>query len=235
MSGMFRLLIHSPTSFSLSNNHHIHHHHHGTTQTHRSRSLPANPIQQTDRRILRPCPPLQNLIARLRRQSMGPSQPRRRPATSPDTRSSPGYPARSVAWDSSCGEGCYSYEGCLLPYFLPTYLIGLDCFANSVDMPTEHNSPLYKDSHVAVDAAAVATLRAAGALIFGILSKSPLLFGWLVWYGMLTKQEKQQPPNSPPWSSGPKRGTRIRYLTQTPLIMLGFAHQAAQVPAPQPP
>ncbi|BCS25447.1 amidase [Aspergillus puulaauensis] len=35
------------------------------------------------------------------------------------------------------------------------------------DMPTEHNSPLYKDSHVPVDAAVVATLRAAGALIFG--------------------------------------------------------------------
>ncbi|OJJ08862.1 hypothetical protein ASPVEDRAFT_57829 [Aspergillus versicolor CBS 583.65] len=35
------------------------------------------------------------------------------------------------------------------------------------DMPTQHNSPLYKDSHVAVDAAVVASLRAAGALIFG--------------------------------------------------------------------
>lgn len=36
-----------------------------------------------------------------------------------------------------------------------------------IDMPTQHNSPLYKDSHVAVDAAVVASLRAAGALIFG--------------------------------------------------------------------
>ena len=43
--------------------------------------------------------------------------------------------------------------------------------ANSqIDMPTEHNSPLYKDSHVPVDAAVVATLRAAGALIFGMVS-----------------------------------------------------------------
>jgi hypothetical protein len=35
------------------------------------------------------------------------------------------------------------------------------------DMPTQHNSPLYKDSMVPVDASVVATLRAAGALIFG--------------------------------------------------------------------
>ncbi|WP_423958153.1 amidase [Bradyrhizobium sp.] len=35
------------------------------------------------------------------------------------------------------------------------------------DMPTEHNSPLYKGSFPAVDAGCVKTLRAAGALIFG--------------------------------------------------------------------
>lgn len=47
-------------------------------------------------------------------------------------------------------------------------------------MPTEHNSPLYTDSHVPVDAAVVATLRAAGALIFGTVpfpvSHFPVLF-----------------------------------------------------------
>jgi Asp-tRNA(Asn)/Glu-tRNA(Gln) amidotransferase A subunit family amidase len=35
-------------------------------------------------------------------------------------------------------------------------------------MPTEHNSPLYKDSNVPVDAASIAILRAAGALILGL-------------------------------------------------------------------
>ena len=35
------------------------------------------------------------------------------------------------------------------------------------DMPTEHNSPLYKRSFPAIDAGCVKTLRAAGALIFG--------------------------------------------------------------------
>ncbi len=35
------------------------------------------------------------------------------------------------------------------------------------DMPTEHNSPLYKGSFPVLDAGCVKTLRAAGALIFG--------------------------------------------------------------------
>ena len=35
------------------------------------------------------------------------------------------------------------------------------------DMPTQHNSPLYKDSFPRLDAGCVKTLRAAGALIFG--------------------------------------------------------------------
>jgi amidase len=35
------------------------------------------------------------------------------------------------------------------------------------DMPTEHNSPLYKGSFPRIDASCVKTLRAAGALIFG--------------------------------------------------------------------
>jgi amidase len=35
------------------------------------------------------------------------------------------------------------------------------------DMPTRHNSPLYKDSFPRLDAGCVKTLRAAGALIFG--------------------------------------------------------------------
>jgi amidase len=37
----------------------------------------------------------------------------------------------------------------------------------TADMPTEHNSPLYKGSFAAVDAGCIKTLRAAGALIFG--------------------------------------------------------------------
>lgn len=35
------------------------------------------------------------------------------------------------------------------------------------DMPTQYNSPIYQGYHPRIDAAAVATLRAAGALIFG--------------------------------------------------------------------
>ena len=35
------------------------------------------------------------------------------------------------------------------------------------DMPTRHNSPLYKDSFPTLDAGCIKTLRAAGALIFG--------------------------------------------------------------------
>nr|XP_019008306.1 uncharacterized protein I206_06863 [Kwoniella pini CBS 10737]OCF47087.1 hypothetical protein I206_06863 [Kwoniella pini CBS 10737] len=36
-----------------------------------------------------------------------------------------------------------------------------------MNMPTQHGSPIYKDSHPGVDAACVAICRAAGALIFG--------------------------------------------------------------------
>jgi hypothetical protein len=35
------------------------------------------------------------------------------------------------------------------------------------DMPTEHNSPIYKDHRPNVDAVPVGVCRAAGALIFG--------------------------------------------------------------------
>ncbi|KAL3479621.1 amidase signature domain-containing protein [Aspergillus californicus] len=45
--------------------------------------------------------------------------------------------------------------------------IGVKDVIYTKDMPTQHNSPLYKDSHVSVDAASIAILRAAGALIFG--------------------------------------------------------------------
>ncbi|CEL11219.1 Putative Amidase family protein (AFU_orthologue; AFUA_6G14410) [Aspergillus calidoustus] len=45
--------------------------------------------------------------------------------------------------------------------------VGVKDVIYTKDMPTEHNSPLYKDSHVPVDAAPVAILRAAGSLIFG--------------------------------------------------------------------
>jgi Asp-tRNA(Asn)/Glu-tRNA(Gln) amidotransferase A subunit family amidase len=39
---------------------------------------------------------------------------------------------------------------------------------NPTDMPTSHNSPIYKDEPaVGVDAGPIITLRAAGALIFG--------------------------------------------------------------------
>src|SRR5580692_7417179 len=37
----------------------------------------------------------------------------------------------------------------------------------TADMPTQHNSPLYKESFPTVDAGCITTLRAAGALIFG--------------------------------------------------------------------
>ncbi|KAL4875888.1 amidase signature domain-containing protein [Aspergillus karnatakaensis] len=45
--------------------------------------------------------------------------------------------------------------------------IGVKDVIYTKDMPTEHNSPLYIKSQVPVDAASVAILRAAGALIFG--------------------------------------------------------------------
>ncbi|KAL5335974.1 amidase signature domain-containing protein [Aspergillus crustosus] len=45
--------------------------------------------------------------------------------------------------------------------------IGVKDVIYTKDMPTEHNSSLYKDSLVPVDAASIAILRAAGALIFG--------------------------------------------------------------------
>jgi hypothetical protein len=41
------------------------------------------------------------------------------------------------------------------------------CFDIPTDMPTQHNSPIYKDDFPKLDAAAVRTLRHAGALIFG--------------------------------------------------------------------
>src|ERR1700759_4216448 len=37
----------------------------------------------------------------------------------------------------------------------------------TADMPTEHNSPLYKGSFPTLDAGCIKTLRAAGALILG--------------------------------------------------------------------
>ncbi|KAL4954533.1 amidase signature domain-containing protein [Aspergillus filifer] len=45
--------------------------------------------------------------------------------------------------------------------------IGVKDVIYTKDMPTEHNSPLYKDSLVRVDAASIAILRAAGAVILG--------------------------------------------------------------------
>ncbi|KAI5865707.1 amidase [Durotheca rogersii] len=38
---------------------------------------------------------------------------------------------------------------------------------NTKDMPTQHNSPIYADSRPGIDAAAVAVLRTAGALVLG--------------------------------------------------------------------
>ena len=45
--------------------------------------------------------------------------------------------------------------------------IGIKDIILTKDMPTAHNSPIYKDSQPGVDAAPVITLRASGALIFG--------------------------------------------------------------------
>lgn len=44
-------------------------------------------------------------------------------------------------------------------------------------MPTQHNSPIYKDSHPKIDSASITILRDAGALIFGNqpLAHPPLL------------------------------------------------------------
>lgn len=46
----------------------------------------------------------------------------------------------------------------------------IELITHFIDMPTQHNSPLYKGSFPQVDAASVRILRQAGALIFG---KSP--------------------------------------------------------------
>jgi Asp-tRNA(Asn)/Glu-tRNA(Gln) amidotransferase A subunit family amidase len=45
--------------------------------------------------------------------------------------------------------------------------IGIKDIINTRDMPTEHNSPIYRGQRPSHDAACVETLRAAGALIFG--------------------------------------------------------------------
>jgi Asp-tRNA(Asn)/Glu-tRNA(Gln) amidotransferase A subunit family amidase len=45
--------------------------------------------------------------------------------------------------------------------------IGVKDMIDTVDMPTQHNSPIYAGHRPGQDAGAVATLRAAGALIFG--------------------------------------------------------------------
>ena len=45
--------------------------------------------------------------------------------------------------------------------------IGVKDMIDTADMPTQHNSPLFQGHRPALDAAAVSTLRSAGALIFG--------------------------------------------------------------------
>jgi Asp-tRNA(Asn)/Glu-tRNA(Gln) amidotransferase A subunit family amidase len=45
--------------------------------------------------------------------------------------------------------------------------IGVKDMIDTKDMPTQHNSPIYRGHRPGVDAACIATLRAAGALIFG--------------------------------------------------------------------
>lgn len=45
--------------------------------------------------------------------------------------------------------------------------IGVKDMIDTADMPTQHNSPLFRHHRPALDAAAVATLRSAGAIILG--------------------------------------------------------------------
>ena len=45
--------------------------------------------------------------------------------------------------------------------------IGVKDMIDTADMPTQHNSPLFQNHRPALDAAAVATLRSAGAIILG--------------------------------------------------------------------
>ncbi len=45
--------------------------------------------------------------------------------------------------------------------------VGVKDMIDTADMPTQHNSPLFRGHRPALDAAAVATLRAAGAIILG--------------------------------------------------------------------
>lgn len=51
-----------------------------------------------------------------------------------------------------------------------------DVCADTYDMPTQHNSPIYKDHRANLDAGPVGICRAAGALIFGkTVSRTALL------------------------------------------------------------
>ncbi|CBF87407.1 amidase [Aspergillus nidulans FGSC A4] len=71
--------------------------------------------------------------------------------------------------------------------------IGVKDVIYTKDMPTEHNSPLYKDSNVPVDAASIAILRAAGALIFGKTTTTEFAS---VTIGPKTINPHSLPPNS---------------------------------------
>ncbi|KAL4772300.1 amidase signature domain-containing protein [Aspergillus nidulans var. acristatus] len=71
--------------------------------------------------------------------------------------------------------------------------IGVKDVIYTKDMPTEHNSPLYKDSNVPVDAASIAILRAAGALILGKTTTTEFAS---VTIGPKTINPHSLPPNS---------------------------------------
>ena len=53
------------------------------------------------------------------------------------------------------------------PGLLPALPVGVKDIIDTVDMPTEHGSPIYRGNRPLADAACVALIRAAGAVILG--------------------------------------------------------------------
>ncbi|KAL2833857.1 amidase signature domain-containing protein [Aspergillus cavernicola] len=82
--------------------------------------------------------------------------------------------------------------------------IGIKDVIYTKDMPTQHNSPLFKDSHVSVDAASVAILRAAGALIFGKTTTTEFAATTI---GSPTINPHSSPPSTPRTPGGSSSGS----------------------------
>lgn len=81
------------------------------------------------------------------------------------------------------------------------------------DMPTQHNSPIYKDSHPGVDAGSVAMLRNAGALIMGKTTTTEFAANCVG-----TKTTNAHDPNRTPGGSSSGSGAAVADF-QVPLAL----------------